>query len=86
MGTFLSLFHFDGYSSNRRHEDRFQWLIVAKGSANPVGEQELKRLIDAKSDHATLMSLARLLGTSLEREAYDLFIENLGPLNLFFLR
>lgn len=85
MGSFLSLFHFDGHSSNRRYEDRFQWFIVAKTeSASPVGEQELKRLIDAKSDHAALMSLARLLGTSLEKETYDLFIESIGPLSTFF--
>ena len=85
MGSSVSLFHFDGYATNRQHEDRFQFFIVEKGeSVRPVGEKELKKLLDAKSDDIALMSAARLLGTSLERESYDLFIESLGPLSLFF--
>jgi hypothetical protein len=85
MSSFLTLFHFDGYFPNRHHEEQFQWFVVGKNeSAGPIGEQELKKLVDAKSDHAALMSLARLLGSSLGRESYELFIENLGLLRTFF--
>lgn len=85
MSSFLTLFHFDSYFANRQYEDRFQTFVVAKnGSANLVKEEDLKKLLDAKSDHAALMSLASWLGTSLERESYELFIDGLGPLSTFF--
>ena len=62
MGSSVSLFHFDGYATNRQHKDRFQFFIVEKGeSVSPVGEKELKKLLDANSDDIALMSLARLL-------------------------
>jgi len=63
MGSFVSLFHFDGYASNRLHEDQFQFFIVEKGkSVGPVAEKRLKKLLDAKSDHFALMSLAGAQG------------------------
>jgi hypothetical protein len=88
MGSFLSLFHCESFGSNRRYEENFQWFVVSKEEkgTRQIQEPELGSLIDIvrrdPSNHGTIMALARLLGASLEREAYDLFIDSIRPLEM----
>jgi hypothetical protein len=44
----------------------------------PELETRVARARNEPSDHAAVMVIARLLGTSLEREAYDLFVGTIG--------
>jgi len=83
MRPSLSLFHCDSQEGNRAYEDQFQWFAVSRDKENHVQRMEpaeLEKLLtgakDQCADHGALLSLAKLLGTCLEPEAYDLFIEN----------
>jgi len=87
MGRFLSLFHCESFGSNRRYEDRFQWFFVSRDEKNnlsPVEPCKMIRLLglvrNQPANTTALDSLARILGTSLEPRAYDLFLEEIGPL------
>jgi hypothetical protein len=84
MVPFLSLFHCDTPGGNRVYEDRFQWFLFSGDRENRIRNlerPELERLVVAArnepSDHAAALSLARILGTSLEHGAYKLFIEDI---------
>lgn len=85
MVSFFSLFDCDSSSGNRVYEDRFQWFIVTRDeqyNLRCIQQLELERLLrlvrSQPSSHTPVSSLARLLGISLERGAYDLFIEDIG--------
>jgi hypothetical protein len=85
MPPFISLFHCDTAGGNRAYEDRFQWFLVSRDRENricPLTRPDVENLVlGAKndlSDHAAALSLARILGTSLEQEAYELFVEDIG--------
>jgi hypothetical protein len=86
MGSFFSLFHCETFAGNRGYEDRFQWFFVSKDEKKSlplIQQAEAARLIgkvrDQPSDHAAAMRLARILGVTLEPEAYELFLEDIGP-------
>lgn len=85
MGSFFSLFQCESFESNRHYEDQFQLFGVSRDQEENlqiVPQPELKRRVararNEPSDHAAVIFLARLLGTSLEREAYDLFVGTIG--------
>jgi hypothetical protein len=86
MESFFSLFHCDSFSSNRRYEHRFQFFVVSieEDERRQVEENELLKLVNRaredSSNRTVTMRLARFLGATLERCAYDLFIESIGPL------
>jgi len=84
MASFFSLFDCDTSGGNRAYENRFQWFVVTRDEKYNlccIQQLELKRLLDCvrePANHTAVGSLAKLLGISLERGAYDLFIEDIG--------
>jgi len=85
MGSFFSLFHCESFEGNRYYEDQFQLFVVSRDKEDnlqliqqPELERRVARARIEPSDHAAVMVIARLLGTSLEREAYDLFVGTIG--------
>jgi hypothetical protein len=84
MGSSFSLFQFDDPGTSRIHENRFQWFVATrdeKSDPRCIRADELGRLLKSArepSNHTVVGTLARLLGISLERKAYDLFIEDIG--------
>ncbi|MGO9084582.1 MAG: hypothetical protein ACLQBK_05085 [Candidatus Sulfotelmatobacter sp.] len=83
-GASLSLFHCDTLSGNRAKEEQFQWYIVSRVAGNGldrVSVSQLERLIasarENQYDHPTIAALAKLLDTSLEKEAYELYVDDI---------
>jgi hypothetical protein len=83
-GANLSLFHCDTLSGNRAKEEQFQWCVVSRVAGKGlerVSESQLKGLIasarENQYDHEIVAALAKLLETSLEKEAYDLFVDEI---------
>ena len=85
MASFFSLFRCDSFESNREYENQFEAFAVFRDkeqNLKVISRVELeKRLIDRArnepKDHAAVMAVARLVGTSLEQEAYDRFVDTL---------
>jgi hypothetical protein len=87
MRLYLSLFHCDSEGGNRAYEDLFQrWLFVSKEGEilSLVGQPDLAGMIDSAKhnpcDHQRLVDLANMLGTSLNRKSYDLFLKEFAPI------
>jgi hypothetical protein len=87
MRLFLSLFHCDSEGGNQTYEARFQrWLFVPTEDENLtlVGQSDLTRMIESAKhnpdDHERLIDLAKLLGSSLSRKSYDLFLKEFAPI------
>src|ERR1039458_18041 len=84
MASFFSLFDCDTSGGNRIYENRFQWFVVTRDEQYNlccIQRDELKKLLNCvrePSNHTAVASLAKLLAISLERKAYDLFIEDIG--------
>jgi hypothetical protein len=85
MGSFFSLFDCESSGGNRRYEDQFQLFVVSRDKelnlqliSQPELERRVARARNEPSDHAAVMVIARLLGTSLEPEAYDLYVRTIG--------
>jgi hypothetical protein len=83
-GASLSLFHCDTLSGNRAKEEQFQWYVVSRVAGKGlecVSELQLKRLIanarENQYDHETIAALAKLLETSLGKDAYDFFVDEI---------
>jgi hypothetical protein len=87
MRLSLSLFHCDSEGGNRAYEDLFQrWLFVSREGENIalVEQSDLTEMIESAKhnpyDHERLIDLANVLGTSLNRKSYDLFLKEFAPI------
>ena len=87
MRLFLSLFHCESEGGNQTYEARFQrWLFVPTEDEHLtlVGQPDLTRMIESakrnSDDHERLIDLANLLGSSLNRKSYDLFLKEFAPI------
>ena len=86
MGTFFNLFSCESPGGNYHYEERFRWFLVTRDSAGnlkPVSQAE----VEEKVAEGAVVYLARVLGCSLERDAYNVFIEEIGlpiALAIFF--
>ena len=95
MGTFFKLFDCESAGANYAYEERFQWFLVTRHSSEDlklVPKAEVKASVDEASKTcagSAVLYLARVLGCSLERSAYNSFIEEIGlpfALAIFFDR
>jgi hypothetical protein len=85
MRAFQNLFHCDTYGGNRGYEERFQWFVVSRNQQlapyivqRTQFEKTIGLATNNSSNQTVINSLARLLGISLERSSYDLFVEEIG--------
>ena len=86
MPGFLSLFHCDTQHGNRWHEDRFQWFLLSRDKATDVqrvappdfGTIVARAKDEPSNNSAAVLALTNILATSLEREAYDMYVEDVG--------
>lgn len=85
MGTFFKLFDCESRGANHDYEERFRWFFVIRepdGTLQIISQAHVeKRVAEAlrtTSNEDAVIYLARLLGCSLERDAYDAFIEDIG--------
>jgi hypothetical protein len=85
MGTFFRLFDCESRGANHNYEERFRWFTITRGSDGKpqvFPQVRLEKLIAdalrATSDDTAVIPLARLLGFSLDRDAYGLFIDDIG--------
>jgi len=85
MSTFFRLFDCESRGANHNYEERFRWFTVTRrsdGKLQVFPQVHLEKLVagalHAISDESPVIPLARLLGFSLERDAYDLFIDDIG--------
>ena len=88
----LNLFHCDSSYGNRLHEDRFQSFLLSKdNNFRRVVPSELESLVaQAKDDPSNVspavLALANILETSLEKRAYEMYVDDVGVLTrlIFF--
>lgn len=85
MSHFLSLFHCDTPDGNRLHEERFQSFVLCRDPENlqRIEPSQLTQIIGRATDESwnnseAVLALTNILTTSLERDAYERYAEDIG--------
>src|SRR4051794_3445283 len=86
MCPFLTLFHCDTPYGNRLHEERFQRFVISREGENQIlriEPSDLERIVTCAKEEpwnnsAAVSTLTNVLVSSLGREAYDMYVEDVG--------